>query len=163
MVVGEHDVVLANTRALAGAAYYGRLSLMEWLMDQHGCLVNARACDNAVRCAVETGSLDAAEWLLQRHFFVSPELHFARFNYREKDVNNCLKVMRWLREVANCPWDATELAYAAACCRDLESLKYIHQHGSPFNAEQLHDQLQASSGRPGGSEVAEWLRTQRAE
>ena len=157
----EHGVTLSETRALAGAARGGHLSLMKRLMDQHGCEVTALVCRRVIRHAVNTGSLAAAEWLLQRHSFLgSPELYIAAFVSRDKDGCNRLKVMRWLREVAHCPWDAAGLANAAATSGDLECLKYMHQHAGPFDAAQLHVQLRLSDRDEG---VAAWLRTQGAE
>ena len=160
-LVIEHDVVLADTDAVSGAAYHGHLSLMRWLIDQHGCDVTADVCHHAILHAVNTGSLDTVGWLLQRHsLLLSPDLHSTAFGYFVGNIPNHMKVMRWLREVADCPWAAAELAIAAIVWGDLESLKYIHQHGGPFNAEQLHAQLQRAYHC---QELAEWLRAQGAE
>ena len=166
-LITEHGVNLSETRALAGASRGGHLSLMDRLMDQHGCEVTVKVCEDAVRHGNKTGNLQAAECLLQRGLFIRrPTLyvtalgrcHVTGAAYR-------YKVVRWLREVADCPWDAADVAEVCISNRQLDCLQYVHQHAGPFSAEQLTQQLDAAGSASCDRErmeVAQWLLSQGA-
>ena len=157
----DHGVDLSATRALARAARGGHLLMMGWLIMQ-GCDVDAEVCLSAVHGALRTG-VTALNWLLQHgHLMLTPLLYKPVFSDTGKRLTHRLKVLKWLREVAHCPWDAVEAAKCAAMYGHLECLQYIHQHGGPFTPQQLTAQLR-DAGRLDHLAVAQWLRdTQRA-
>ena len=68
-----------------------------------------------------------------------------------------LAVMDWLRQEALCPWDVGDLAEWAVLFGQLELLQYIHEHGGPFTADQLTEQL-VLAGEHGHLRIAQWLR-----
>lgn len=157
----EHGVDLSDNRAMAVAARAGHISVMVWLMEQ-GCAITADVCEAAVHGSVGVGSVAVFDWLRDfGHFISRPELYHGVISCTASVAAHSLMVMKWLKEVAEFPWDAAELAKYAAVYGKLECLQYIHQHGGPFTAEQLTDQLHIA-GQCVNISTAQWLRTQGA-
>ena len=160
-LVSEHGVVLANTKALQGAAYGGHVALMEWLMQQ-GCLFTPDVSDAAATHDTLANSTVLLEWIRHRgQLMLGPATYYTVLLYGVRHASGCLTVMKWLREVANHPWDAATLALQPARRGAFECLRYIHQHGGLFTAEQLQEQLHLAVVK-GHDHIADWLRAQGA-
>ena len=134
---------------------------MEWLIS-HGCPVDDDVCFDAVRYAVGSGSTAALESLRQSGLIILiPDRYMnVLHDSARKHEANALTLVRWLREVAECPWHAAKLAERAAAINHLQVLQYVHEHGGPFTAEQLAVQLRCAYLRY--PEVCQWLRKQGA-
>ena len=158
----EYEVTVRSTEALQAAAQTGLLAMIAWLVDQHGCVVDATVCTSAVEVAVATGSTATLEWLRDNgHLTVSEELYVPLFNTAVTEANSGrVRVLRWLHETAHCPWDAELFAHAAAALGLQDCLAYIHERGGPFSAAQLKEQLDGA-GRNRRLSSAEWLKSQQ--
>ena len=156
----DQGVALEDTQALDGAARGGHIPLMEWLMNR-GCTVDPAVCTAAVMQAAEADAIAVLEWLRVRgQLILAAELYNWTLACSYGPKNDKCSLVKWLREVANCPWDAPSLAMCAAYNGHLETLQYIHKHGGPFTAEQLTQQLHDGRKEP---EVRRWLREQGAK
>ena len=131
---------------LCRAAEAGQLAAMQWLIE-HGCAVDLEVCQWAAHSGEVLRNTDALEWLrnhghlildaglycaIERLWFSSEEGHYAH-------------VWKWLREVAECPWENCASAIAVEAARNCpQALVYVHEHSGGFSADELADQLEAA-------------------
>ena len=141
-LTNEQDVIV-DAYDLQEAAQGGQVAAMEWLIE-HGCQVTTEACEWAAYHGARQGNTATLEWLRSRgHLIVFEDLYLFVDKLREDENHSSYAhVWKWLREVAECPCNAQELALEAADDDCLAALQYVHQHGGHFNAEDLADQLE---------------------
>ena len=143
-LTNEQDVIV-DAYDLQEAAQGGQVAAMEWLIE-HGCQVTTEACEWAAYHGARQGNTATLEWLRSRgHLIVFEDLYLFVDKLREDENHSSYAhVWKWLREVAECPWNAQELALEAADANCSEALQYVHQYGGPFNADQLAAQLESA-------------------
>ena len=147
---------------LSKAAGGGQTAAMEWLID-HDCEVTLDVCHAAAYYGASEDDTCALEWLREHaHLHLSEDVYLFMDKLRQDDVHSSYAhVWEWLREVAECPWNASELAAEAIQDDCVEALQYVHEHGGPFDADQLANQLGAAC-RQKSFQAAEYLLAQGA-
>ena len=123
-------------------------------------------------------SYDLLEWILENHpddVALTPQLYVEAF-YREpgseesvKARPQVLRMIRWLHEEMNCPWDAWSLAQHAARVYWRELLQYLHRQGERFSTEQFTELLMSAGAKSSNEEIRagrlacfKWLRQKKA-
>ena len=148
-LTAEHGVNVADAElnAFSGAAVGGSITAMDWLIRQ-GCVSSVDASARPVEHGVKANSTAALEWLRQHgHLILSPALYESIF-HATRNASGHLKVLKWLREVAQCPCDAAELArHVAAGQGHLDCFQYLQQQGVHFTTSQLMTLLRLTVSR----------------
>ena len=154
--------IAADSTALCRAAGAGQLGGMEWLI-QHGYEVTTKVCQYAACNGGWDENTAALEWLRTNgHLILHEDLYcFVRRLRKSSENVSYIHVWKWLREVAECPWNAPKLARHAAEDDCLVALQYVHQHGGLVDAEGLADQLKTAC-EAGSFSSAEFLLAQGA-
>ena len=108
------------------------LSVVQYLVQQHGLTITTEMC----QLAVYQHSLSLLQWLLDTQGLqLSTELYgYAFICSQSKDD---LETIRWLREVAHCPWDTMHLSRQALQRHSLDVLDYMQQQGVQYTADEL--------------------------
>ena len=127
------------------------------------CAVTTAVCEAAVAFAATSNNTSQLQWLLDQKLLVlGPELYAAALSSRTRVASGHLTVIKWLREVADCPWDTVRLVTVAVERGQLTCLQYLQQHREPFTLDQLK-QLHHTAVIRRFDGIADWLKTQQAE
>ena len=95
--------------------------------------------------AIEQGSHDILEWIWNNH---ASSIQLIQYLYGsafpqnlerqpKKATVDVLRMIRWLHEVVQCPWDPFRLACTALYHAQIEVLEYLLQQGEVFTSEEL--------------------------
>jgi hypothetical protein len=110
----------------AVAALAGDLEQLQWLRQQ-GCALGSATATAAID---SSNAVCVLEWLQQQG---------VRFNYetmRSAAQAGATQLCQWLHDNAGCEWEAGACERAASFGHR-ETLRYLRQHGSPWNAEDV--------------------------
>lgn len=124
-----HRRASIDTTVIECAAVNGHIHLLEWMFGR-GLFANEGP--SAAFYAASTGELETLKWLGRRGVRFDEQVMAAAA--REAS----LSTLRWLRDVAHCPWDAGACEQAAAAMagtRSLEALQWLVERGCPLSKE----------------------------